>query len=85
MKIKHKYYLGMTLCFIFGALLTPVYGILILLLRLTYCLCGAAVETLLFVPIVATEFHNKFWEKVEQLKEKNNHLNQSGGNKKKFK
>ena len=75
MKTTTQYYLGITLCFIIGAIITPFYGVLITVLRLAQCLYGIAYDTFFFVPTMASAFHYKFWEKQMELKEKNNHLN----------
>jgi len=75
MTTNTKYYLGMTLCFIIGAIITPFYGVFITLVRLAYCLYGIAYDTFFFIPTMASAFHYKFWEKVVELKQENNHLN----------
>lgn len=75
MNTKTKYYLGITLCFIIGAIITPFYGVLITATRLAYCLWGIAYDTFFFIPTMASAFHYQFWMKVEGLKQKNNQLN----------
>jgi len=75
MKTKTQYFLGITLCFIIGAIITPFYGVFITLVRLSCCLYGIAYDTFFFIPTMASAYHYKFWEKQEELKQKNNHLN----------
>jgi len=75
MSTKTQYFLGMTLCFIMGAIITPFYGILITATRLAHCLWGIAYDTCFFVPTMTSAFHYQFWMKMERLKQKNNQLN----------
>jgi len=75
MTTKTQYYLGITLCFIIGAIITPFYGVFITLVRLACCLCGIAYDTFFFIPTMASAYHYKFWEKQVELEQENNHLN----------
>jgi len=75
MKTKKEYYLGITLCFIIGAIITPFYGVFITILRLAHCLWGIAYDTFFFIPTMASAYHYKFWEKQVESEEENNHLN----------
>jgi len=75
MTTKTQYYLGITLCFIIGAIITPFYGVFITLVRLAYCVGGIAYDTFFFIPTMASAYHYKFWEKQVELEEENNHLN----------
>ena len=75
MTTKTQYYLGMVLCFIAGAIITPFYGVFITAVRLAYCVGGIAYDTFFFIPTIASAFHYNFWLKVEGLKQKNNNLN----------
>lgn len=75
MKTKTTYYLGITLCFIVGAIVTPLYGVFITAIRLAYCVGGIAYDTFFFIPTMASAFHYNFWMKVEASKQKKDNLN----------
>ena len=75
MTYKQTYYLGIIICFIVGAIITPFYGILIAVIRLATCIWGIIYDTFLFVPTMTSAFHYKFWIERIKSEEENNHLN----------
>ena len=57
MKTKKEYYLGITLCFIIGAIITPFYGVFITILRLA----GAIITPLYGVFITILRLAHCLW------------------------
>lgn len=72
---KHTYYLGIIICFIVGAIITPFYGVFITVVRLATCIWGIVCDTFFFVPTMASAFHYKFWVEKAKLEQNKNNLN----------
>jgi len=73
MKTIHRYYLGLTLCYIVGAVITPFFGLFIAIVRLAACIGGILVDTFLLVPRIVQDYQGKFWDRqIELSREKLN-------------
>tara|TARA_E500000318_G_C3426665_1_gene159480 strand:- start:107 stop:397 length:291 start_codon:yes stop_codon:yes gene_type:complete len=72
---KQEYYLGMTLSYIIGLLLTLPFFAFILVVRVAITLFGVLWDAFLFTPRVVTHYQYKHYEKLAESALKKANLN----------
>lgn len=72
---KQEYYLGMTLSYIAGAILTIPFFVVIGIFRAVTCVLGVVYDTFMFTPRVVMAYQHRHWEKQIESGAKNTHLN----------
>ena len=75
MNDKSEYYVGLIFSYIVGIIMTPIYFLLIGVIRLSLCVCEIAWDAFLFTPRVVTEWQARCWAKQKQSKQNNTNLN----------
>jgi hypothetical protein len=73
MKTKTHYYLGITLSYIVGLLLTVPFLVIFGFIRLVACVAGLAYDTFMFTPRVVNNFIYRYYQ--QQLESENNSTN----------
>jgi hypothetical protein len=72
---RQEYYLGITLSYIAGAILTIPFLVFIGVVRAFTCVLGVVYDTFMFTPRVVMAFQYRHWEKQMESNSKNAHLN----------
>ena len=72
---RQEYYLGITLSWVAGIILTIPFFLFIAVVRLALLVCGVAYDTFMFTPRVVMAFQYRHWEKQIESGAKNTHLN----------
>lgn len=72
---RQEYYLGITLSYMVGALLTLPFLVFIAIVRIVMCIGGVLYDTFMFTPRVVIAYQYRHWEKQIESGAKNTHLN----------
>jgi hypothetical protein len=80
---RQEYYLGITLSYIAGAILTIPFLVILTIPFLVFigvvraftCVLGVVYDTFMFTPRVVMAFQYRHWEKQMESNSKNAHLN----------
>ena len=75
MNDKQEYYVGLILSYVIGIAMTPIYFVLIGVVRLLVCVGQTLCDTFLFTPKVVTQWQVKCWEKENKSEQNNTNLN----------
>lgn len=72
---RQEYYLGITLSWVAGFILTIPFFLFIAVVRLALVVCSVAWDTFMFTPRVVMAFRYRHWEKQIESGAENTHLN----------
>ena len=72
---KQEYYLGMTLSYMAGAILTIPFFVVIGIIRAVTCVLGVVYDTFMFTPRVVMAYQYRHWEKQSESIKDKIHLN----------
>ena len=75
MNDKQEYYIGLIFSYIVGIIMTPIYFLLIGVIRLSICMLQILCDTVLFTPREVTAWEEKCWDKQNKSEQNNTNLN----------